>query len=171
MNVLPVSVDGRETNSTSSARAARAATRAWVAAAASRLGVTEATVRRWIRSGRLNPTCRDVYANVFPYLDRELTVEDHAMVERHIAACPGLRGAFRVRRHGPALRAPARPTPADQVGATGAAAGTLQGPIRPVVVGTAVMFAHTSAAESLPGKIATDTVIQNVLPRPLSGSR
>src|SRR5215211_7310822 len=79
---------------TASTRAARAATRAWVVAAAPRLGVTEATVRRWIRSGRLNPTCRDVYANVFPYLDRELTAEDHATVERHIAACPGCEEHF-----------------------------------------------------------------------------
>jgi hypothetical protein len=94
MSARAVSDDGRERNSTSSAREARAATRAWVAVAASRLGVTEATVRRWIRSGRLNPTCRDIYANVFPYLDRELTAEDHAVVERHIAACPGCEEHF-----------------------------------------------------------------------------
>jgi hypothetical protein len=73
----------------STARAAQAATRDWVATAASRLGVTEATVRRWIRSGRLNPSCGEVYGSVFPYLDHELTAEEHAEVERHIAACPG----------------------------------------------------------------------------------
>jgi len=57
--------------------------------AAIRLGVTEATVRRWIRAGRLNPSCREVYAHVFPYLDRELGAEELAEVEQHIAACPG----------------------------------------------------------------------------------
>jgi hypothetical protein len=75
-------------------REARAATRAWVAAAAPRLGVSEATVRRWIRAGRLNPSCRDVYGSVFPYLDRELSTEEQAAVERHIAACPGCEEHF-----------------------------------------------------------------------------
>ena len=70
-------------------RDARASTRRWVAAAASRLGVTEATVRRWIRTGRLNPSCGEVYASVFPYLDHELSTEERARVDRHIAACPG----------------------------------------------------------------------------------
>jgi anti-sigma factor (TIGR02949 family) len=65
-----------------------------VTAAASRLGVTEATVRRWIRSGRLNPSCREIYSNVFPYLDRELSAEERATVERHIAACPGCEEHF-----------------------------------------------------------------------------
>jgi anti-sigma factor (TIGR02949 family) len=65
-----------------------------VAAAAPRLGVTEATVRRWIRSGRLNPSCREIYSTVFPYLDRELTAEERADVERHIAACPGCEEHF-----------------------------------------------------------------------------
>ena len=76
------------------ARGARAATRAWVAAAAPRLGVTEATVRRWIRSGRLNPSCGEVYGSIFPYLDRELSAEERAQVERHIAACPGCEDHF-----------------------------------------------------------------------------
>jgi anti-sigma factor (TIGR02949 family) len=80
---------------TSTAASARTATRSWVAAAASRLGVTEATVRRWIRSGRLNPSCREIYSNVFPYLDRELSAEERAAVERHIAACPGCEEHFR----------------------------------------------------------------------------
>jgi len=79
---------------TSGTAAARAATRAWVAAAATRLGVTEATVRRWIRSGRLNPSCREVYGSVFPYLDRELSAEQRAAVERHIAGCPGCEEHF-----------------------------------------------------------------------------
>lgn len=78
----------------SGARDARVATRAWVAAAAPRLGVTEATVRRWIRAGRLNPSCNEVYGNIFPYLDRELSAEDRAEVERHIAACPGCEDHF-----------------------------------------------------------------------------
>jgi anti-sigma factor (TIGR02949 family) len=81
-------------NGSASARAARSATRAWVAAAALRLGVTEATVRRWIRSGRLNPSCREVYSHVFPFLDHELTAEQRAEVERHIAACPGCEEHF-----------------------------------------------------------------------------
>ena len=81
-------------NGSASARAARSATRAWVAAAAPRLGVTEATVRRWIRSGRLNPSCREVYASVFPYLDRELSDVERADVDRHIAACPGCEAHF-----------------------------------------------------------------------------
>lgn len=85
---------GPRTNGAASARVARAATRAWVTAAAPRLGVTEATVRRWIRSGRLNPSCREVYASVFPYLDRELDAEERAEVERHIAACPGCEEHF-----------------------------------------------------------------------------
>ena len=72
----------------------RASDRAWVAAAAARLGVTEATVRRWIRSGRLNPSCGDVYGNIFPYLDRELSAEERAAVDRHIAACPGCEDHF-----------------------------------------------------------------------------
>ena len=82
------------TNDTASAREARTAMRDWVVAAASRLGVTEATVRRWIRSGRLNPSCREVYGSVFPYLDRELTHEQRGEVERHIAACPGCEEHF-----------------------------------------------------------------------------
>jgi anti-sigma factor (TIGR02949 family) len=86
--------DQPRANSTAAARAARAATRAWVAAAAPRLGVTEATVRRWIRSGRLNPSCREVYGSVFPYLDRELSAEQRAAVERHIAGCPGCEEHF-----------------------------------------------------------------------------
>jgi hypothetical protein len=86
--------DRSEANGAASAREARTATRAWVAAAASRLGVTEATVRRWIRSGRLNPSCRDVYGSVFPYLDRELSADELAEVEHHIAACPGCEEHF-----------------------------------------------------------------------------
>ena len=77
-----------------SAREARAAARAWVADAAIRLGVTEATVRRWIRTGRLNPSCGDVYTRIFPYLDRELSTEERAEVDRHIAACPGCEDHF-----------------------------------------------------------------------------
>jgi mycothiol system anti-sigma-R factor len=76
------------------ARDARAATRAWVAGAAARLGVAEATVRRWIRTGRLNPSCSEVYGKIFPYLDRELSPEESAEVERHIAACPGCEDHF-----------------------------------------------------------------------------
>jgi len=68
--------------------------RAWVQGAAGRLGVSEATVRRWIRSGRLNPVCRDVYGQVFPFLDRELGPAELAEVERHIAACPGCEEHF-----------------------------------------------------------------------------
>ena len=81
-------------NDTASAREARTAMRDWVVAAASRLGVTEATVRRWIRSGRLNPSCREVYGSVFPYLDLELTPEQRVEVDRHIAACPGCEDHF-----------------------------------------------------------------------------
>jgi anti-sigma factor (TIGR02949 family) len=73
---------------------ARTAERAWVAGAADRLGVTEATVRRWIRAGQLNPSCGDVYGKIFPYLDRELTADERADVERHIAACPGCEDHF-----------------------------------------------------------------------------
>jgi anti-sigma factor (TIGR02949 family) len=73
---------------------AREKSRAWVSAAAARLGVTETTVRRWIRSGRLNPSCGDVYSKVFPYLDHELTAEERATVDRHIAACPGCEDHF-----------------------------------------------------------------------------
>jgi|SRR5690349_2921522 len=76
------------------ARPAASAGKAWVATAATRLGVTEGTVRRWIRTGRLNPVCRDVYGKVFPYLDRELSPLERAEVERHIAACPGCEEHF-----------------------------------------------------------------------------
>lgn len=76
------------------ARAGQSATRVWVRGAAGRLGVTEATVRRWVRSGRLNPSCRDVYSHVFPYLDQELTADTRAEIERHIAACPGCEEHF-----------------------------------------------------------------------------
>ena len=72
----------------------RQETRAWVAAAADRLGVTEATIRRWIRSGRLNPSCCDVYGQIFPYLDHELSAEERAAIEHHIAACPGCENHF-----------------------------------------------------------------------------
>jgi anti-sigma factor (TIGR02949 family) len=83
------------TNGASTARRdARTAARAWVTAAAIRLGVTQVTVRRWIRSGRLNPSCQDIYGNIFPYLDRELSAEARAEVERHIAACPGCEDHF-----------------------------------------------------------------------------
>jgi hypothetical protein len=75
-------------------RAGRAATQAWVAAAANRLGVTEGTVRRWIRAGRLNPSCGQLYALVLPYLDRELTAEERAAVDGHLAACPGCEEHF-----------------------------------------------------------------------------
>lgn len=67
----------------------RTATRAWVKSAASSLGVTEATVRRWIRTGRLNPSCGQIYALVLPYLDRELSADERSDVDRHLAACPG----------------------------------------------------------------------------------
>ena len=67
-------------------KAARTATRAWVAAAAARLGVTEGTIRRWIRTGRLNPSCGQVYALVMPYLDRELSADERMAVDQHIAA-------------------------------------------------------------------------------------
>ena len=75
-------------------RDGRTVSRAWVANAAPRLGVTEATIRRWIRSGQLNPSCREVYSKVFPYLDRELSPAELAEVERHIAACPGCEEHF-----------------------------------------------------------------------------
>jgi anti-sigma factor (TIGR02949 family) len=75
-------------------RDGHAVTRDWVATAAGRLGVTESTIRRWIRTGRLNPSCRDVYGKVFGYLDRELTPEERAEVERHIAGCPGCEEHF-----------------------------------------------------------------------------
>ena len=51
-------------------------------------------MRRWIRVGRLNPSCRDVYEFVFGYLDRELSDAERAEVERHIAACPGCEEHF-----------------------------------------------------------------------------
>lgn len=73
---------------------ARDAMRDWVADAAVRLGVTEATVRRWIRAGRLNPSCSEVYVHVFPYLDQELSADEREAVERHIAACPGCEEHF-----------------------------------------------------------------------------
>jgi len=72
----------------------RAVNRAWVTTAATRLGVTDGTIRRWIRAGQLNPSCRDVYSKVFPYLDRELSPAELAEVERHIAACPGCEEHF-----------------------------------------------------------------------------
>lgn len=78
----------------SAQRAARQAMRAWVTAAAARLGVTEGTVRRWIRTGRLNPSCGQVYAQVLPYLDRELSEPEQAEVDQHIAACPGCEQHF-----------------------------------------------------------------------------
>ena len=86
--------DGQQSRHAAATREARVALRSWVAAAAPRLGVTEATVRRWIRSGRLIPGCSEVYSNVFPYLDRELSPEERAAVERHIAACPGCEEHF-----------------------------------------------------------------------------
>lgn len=86
--------DLRSTRASSAERDARAATRAWVAGAATRLGVAESTVRRWIRTGRLNPSCGQVYGKLFPYLDRELSTEERAEVERHIAACPGCEDHF-----------------------------------------------------------------------------
>lgn len=83
-----------DTGASSARRDARAATRAWVAGAATRLGVSEATVRRWIRAGRLNPSCNEVYSKLFPYLDRELSAEERTEVDRHIAACPGCEDHF-----------------------------------------------------------------------------
>ena len=77
-----------------STRAHPPVSRTWIQGAAARLGVREGTVRRWIRSGRLNPSCRDVYAHVFPYLDHELGADTRAEVERHIAACPGCEEHF-----------------------------------------------------------------------------
>jgi mycothiol system anti-sigma-R factor len=68
--------------------------RAWIATAATRQGVAEATIRRWIRTGRLNPSCREVYGKVFTYLDRALTDAERDEVERHIAACPGCEEHF-----------------------------------------------------------------------------
>lgn len=66
-----------------------------VNAAAQRLGVSESTIRRWIRSGRLNPSCLEVYAHVHAYLDHELSEEERAAVQRHLDACPGCEGHFR----------------------------------------------------------------------------
>jgi anti-sigma factor (TIGR02949 family) len=51
-------------------------------------------VRRWIKLGRLNPICREVYSSVFPYVDHELSPEQRDEVERHIAACPGCEEHF-----------------------------------------------------------------------------
>jgi hypothetical protein len=79
---------------TTVAQTGRTATRDWVTAAAGRFGVTEGTIRRWIRVGRLNPSCGQVYAQVQPYLDRELTIQELAEVELHIAACPGCEQHF-----------------------------------------------------------------------------
>jgi len=87
--------DGTPTSNPPGApRDGAAISREWVTAAAARLGVTDATVRRWIRAGKLNPSCKDVYGQVFPYLDRELASEERAEVERHIAACPGCEEHF-----------------------------------------------------------------------------
>jgi mycothiol system anti-sigma-R factor len=86
--------DGQHGGRASAPRDRTPVDRSWVVAAAGRLGVTEATVRRWIRTGRLNPSCGDVYSRVFPYLDQELSGEERAAVERHIAACPGCEEHF-----------------------------------------------------------------------------
>lgn len=86
--------NGAAARRSSAGREARTAARAWVTDAADRLGVTESTVRRWIRSGRLNPSCGDTYRHVFPYLDQALDAETRADVERHIAACPGCEEHF-----------------------------------------------------------------------------
>jgi mycothiol system anti-sigma-R factor len=76
-------------------RAANGApTSAWITTAADRLGVTEGTIRRWVRAGRLNPSCGAVYAKVFEYLDRELSSDERAEIEHHIEACPGCEEHF-----------------------------------------------------------------------------
>ena len=77
-----------------SAQAGQTVTRDWVTAAAGRFGVTKGTIRRWIRAGRLNPSCGQVYAQVLPYLDRELSTQELAEVDLHIAACPGCEQHF-----------------------------------------------------------------------------
>ena len=79
---------------TTTAQTGRTATRDWVTAAAGRFGVTEGTIRRWIRAGRLNPSCGPIYAQVLPYLDRELSTQELKVVELHIAACPGCEQHF-----------------------------------------------------------------------------
>ena len=85
---------GRERAALASERHEAQVSRAWVASAAGRLGVTQATVRRWIRTGKLNPSCGAVYAQVMPYLDRELSPEERAEVDGHLAACPGCEEHF-----------------------------------------------------------------------------
>jgi hypothetical protein len=66
-----------------------------VAIAAQRMGLSESTVRRWIRNGRLNPRCAEVYARVDRYLDHELSEAEQAEVQRHLEACPGCERHFR----------------------------------------------------------------------------
>lgn len=83
-----------------------------VNAAAQRLGVSESTIRRWIRSGRLNPSCLEVYAHVHAYLDHELSEEERAAVQRHLDACPGCDGHFRF--DGTVLRWVQRQAPGSQ---------------------------------------------------------
>jgi hypothetical protein len=84
----------RQQAQATAAQTGRTATRAWVSAAAGRFGVTEGTIRRWIRAGRLNPSCGEVYAQVLPYLDRELSTQELKEVDLHIAACPGCEQHF-----------------------------------------------------------------------------
>lgn len=39
--------------------------------------------------------CTDVVARLYPYLDRELTPEEIAAVQRHLSVCPPCRRWFR----------------------------------------------------------------------------
>jgi transposase-like protein len=66
-----------------------------VAIVAEQMGVSQSTVRRWIRSGRLNPNCVEVYARVDGYLDHELSEAERSEVQRHLEACPGCEEHFR----------------------------------------------------------------------------
>jgi hypothetical protein len=70
-----------------------------IKAAAERLKVSESTVRRWIKNGTLEPSCRAVYAQLFPYLDKELSGPDLEVVETHLRACAGCDLHFRFDGH------------------------------------------------------------------------